>query len=459
MRKRFIPLILVLLSVSAGLFTGCSDGSNSMIVSVPAGRCDSHRITKKLNVSGMVELEDSGVYTVSTKLRSYRVKSLNVRSGDEVREGDIICEFDTAEIEKNIKVIEERLRNLESRDEQSINGLKDKIRRLESLLDIKLKQIEENRKSDQTKYDEAVQNYNTAKSELDHAENEYNAVSDAIVNSPDESKSYLLSRCEELLQTVSIKRDETETFLFLISDLRTKLDDYPYQVQIAKLESENEIAEIQLSIDAYQSDNDLESQLNELKEALQNSVVYAPCSGTVRDVNITSGQIENSGSLVTIVQMDKTVVRASLNDYDSVLVKEGMNVDIIAGSEKVNGIVTRINHIKGEDGFDVYIDIDDFENANIGMTVSNSIKLFDKDVLSVNRDALINDDGVYHVYVAVPQNDGTYIAEYKPVTIGAQDDTNAEICSGINKGDLVITENTEFISDGMSVNVVVTPDA
>lgn len=461
MYKRVLASIITLLSVSAVLF-GCSDSSKPAAVYVSIDECSNHRIIKKINVSGVVEAENDGIYTVSTKLNSYLVKSVNVQSGDDVSEGDVICEFDTAGIENDIKVIEEKLKNNQSRDEQSISTLRTKISRLERLLAVKLEQIEKNRKYDESMYNEVEQNLNTSKSELETAENEYKTACDALADADVNDKEYYLSYCESFLQTISTKRTEMETYSLLISDLRTKLDDYPYQEQIAKLEAEKEIAEINLSIDSYQSESDLQEQLNELKEALGNSVVYAPCSGTVKDVNISSGQIGKSSSLVTIVQLDKTVVHASLNDYDSILVKEGMKADITVGADKITGEVISVSRIKGVDGFDVYIDTYDSENLNIGMTVTSSIRLFDEEVLSINRNALYSDNEVYYVYTAVPQSDGTYIAEYKSVTIGAEDDENVEICSGINNGDFVIladAEDVEPISDGMCVKVISSSDA
>lgn len=103
----------------------------------------------------MVESEDAGVYTVSTKLQSFRIKSLKVRSGDEVNEGDVICELDSDEIEKDIKAVEERLKNAQSIDEQNINELNAEISRNKKMLDLKIKQIEEDISSDQKKYNEA----------------------------------------------------------------------------------------------------------------------------------------------------------------------------------------------------------------------------------------------------------------------------------------------------------------
>ena len=70
-----------------------------------------------------------------------------------------------------------------------------------------------------------------------------------------------------------------------------------------------------------------------------------------------------------------------------------MKTEINFGQESVIGEVTRINRIKGEDGFDVYIDVSETNKLNIGMSVTNSIRIFEEEALSVNKNALIEDNG------------------------------------------------------------------
>lgn len=452
MHKKLVSSILAILSTSL-ILTGCAEKEDTYMY-VSADKCIEHRIIKNVNISGFVEVDDEAVYTVSTKLKSYRVKSLNVRSGDEVKQGDLICEFDTNEIEKNIVAIEERIKNVQSYDEQTINGLNEKIRRLNELCQIKLNQLEEKKKTDQDKYNEAAENCSRARAELETAESDYNNAYNNLANASVENITYYSDICENLLDTIRIKRSEIEAYSSLMSDLSARIDDYPFQIDIVKLESEKEIADIQLSIDANKSDDELTEQLRVLKESLNDSVFYAPCSGIVKDVNVTIGQICSESSLVTIVQTDKKTIHAALNDSDAMLVKEGMKVNISFGQKIVEGEVVRINRIKSENGFDVFINISDPDNANIGMSVSNSIKVFDENLLSISRDAIVDDNGTSTVFVAVPQDDGSYIAEPRVVETGVQDDEYVEICSGISEGEYVIISNTDYIKEGMHINLM-----
>ena len=279
-----------------------------------------------------------------------------------------------------------------------------------------------------------------------------------LANAVGDETGYYSELCENMLQKITVSRNEMESYSSVMTSIKTKLDDYNYQIEITKLEFEKKIADSQLEIDTYQSNDELKEQLRELKESLEECVVYAPCNGIVKDVYVTSGQVSSENSIVTIVQKDKKIIHASLNDNDVLLVDEGMKTEINFGQESVIGEVTRIDRIKGEDGFDVYIDVSEMNKLNIGMSVTNSIRIFEEEALSVNKNALIEDNGDYYVYVAVPQANDSYIAEYKPVTIGIQDDVNAEICSGISKGDIVVTSEMEYLEDGACVEIKTASD-
>lgn len=457
MNNHFVSSILTLIFVSS-MLVGCKESSEDLVFYVSADECDEHMLTKNVNITGVVESEDAGVYTVSTKLQSFRIKSLKVRSGDEVNEGDVICELDSDKIEKDIKAVEERLKNAQSIDEQNINELNAEISRNKKILDLKIKQIEEDISSDQKKYNEAEQNFNRTKSELESTERAYSDAVNNLANAVGDETGYYSELCENMLQKITVSRNEMESYSSVMTSIKTKLDDYNYQIEITKLEFEKKIADSQLEIDTYQSNDELKEQLRELKESLEECIIYAPCNGIVKDVYVTSGQVSSESSIVTIVRKDKKIIHASLNDNDVLLVDEGMKTEINFGQESVIGEVTRINRIKGEDGFDVYIDVSETNKLNIGMSVTNSIRIFEEEALSVNKNALIEDNGDYYVYVAVPQANDSYIAEYKPVTIGIQDDVNAEICSGISKGDIVVTSEMEYLEDGACVEIKTASD-
>lgn len=451
MHKRFGYSIIAFL-FAVGFLSGCGNNKEfGFFVSVD--ECTNHKIVKNVNVTGVVESDNAGVYTVSSKIPYYCVRSMNVHIGDEVKKGDVICELDTSDIEKNIRLLEEKIAYFEEYDTHSINGYKEKIRKIKELLDIKLAQIEDNRKSDQKKYDEIVQQCNNARSELENAERDCAEAANALENASAEEAAYYSDKYMTLMQTIDLRRTEIDTYSSLLYDLEGRLSDYTYQKNNASLEAEKEIGELQLIIDTYQSQDELKKQLQELRDSLDDCVIYAPCSGIVRDINVTNGQICSDSSIATIVQADKKNIHVRLNDNDILLVKEGMKVEVTFGQQSVTGEVTRVNRIKGEDGFDVYIDVTDDDTASIGLSVSNSIKIIDKDVLSVSRDAVMSDNGNYYVMVAELQPDGSYIAESKSVTVGIQDDENIEICSGISEGDLVITDKTDDITDGVRVEI------
>jgi len=90
----------------------------------------------------------------------------------------------------------------------------------------------------------------------------------------------------------------------------------------------------------------------------------------------------------------------------------------------------------------------------IGMNARVSIILEQrKQVMAVLYDSVTTDDeGNSIVYVARPQQDGSYIAQAVVVQPGLETDLYLEVSGELSPGDLIL-QNPETLHDGMVVNL------
>lgn len=458
-KKKCIALAFLM---SMSMLSACSDiGGGDELLTVPVGQYGEHEIVDSVSYNGIIEDSNPTPYVISTNVDEYRVKKLNVKVGDYVKKGDVICEFDTADLESQISDIESKIEASDAVDEKSVENMKKQLQGLEEIQRIKLNNITENKNKNQQMYDEAEQKYNTAQDNYNNASNMFNDAETNLKNaSSTEDIEYYSGLCMNYQSQINQYSSEMEQWSSVMTSSREVIANSDYEYDIAKLESDQQINDLKYQIESYKSESQLKEKLDELKKTLNNSVIYAEHDGIVKEINVSEGQSCSEKNLVSIMNDGDKLIHAVLNDTDIVAVKEGMEVELVASSdllEPMTGEVSKINKIKGADGFDVYISCSELDKVNIGMNISSNIIIFSGTVDSVFRKSIrknIEGDG-NHVLVAVPESDGTYMLEKRDVVVGASDDTYSQILEGnIKDGEWVVATDLAVLSEGMNVRIM-----
>lgn len=460
MNKKISGVLACLMSVC--ILSACSaTESDEELLVAPAGKYGEHEIREAVVYNGIIEASNQIPYVVSTSVDNYRVKKLYVKVGDYVKKGDIICEFDTDDLKEQIQATEDKLAQSNAVDERYVENMRTQLQGIEEMKKIKLDSIIENKNKKQQLYDEAEQKYNLAQADYNNVLNLYNEAETNLKNaSSADDIAYYSGLCMNYQAQTSQFISEMEQWKSVMTTARENISSSEYEYDIEKLEYDRQINDLKYQIESYKSESQLKEKLEELKKALNESVFYAEHDGIVNEVNVSDGQAGSEKNLVSIISDDNRVVHAVLNDSDIMTVKEGMKVELVPPSDSVKpmtGEVTKINKIKGEKGFDIFISCDDIDDINIGMNISSNIIIFNDNVNSVYRKSIRKEnegDGNY-VLVAVPKDDDTYLLEKREVVVGASDDNYTQIVSGdIKEGEWVIATDLSVLSAGMTVKIL-----
>lgn len=454
-------LILVVSAfMAANMLVACGSNNSGAEVSVAVEKCDMHNIFDSVSSNGTIE-QDTGTYTVSTDIESYCVKNVYVKVGDNVKAGDKICEFDTENIKQQISDIQKKISNGKLLDEQSLNSKKSELEYLKSSQKIKLENLEKNISLARQKYDDASHKYDEALKNRDNAQKQYDEAKAKLDNAQSEEEIVSCSSKCELYQTqLSMYTQECETYYSFVTEYKDALNSSKSEYDSTKIETNHQIDSLQYEIDSYKSDNtEYTESLEKLNKVLKNSIIYAPSDGIVTNVNVENGKTDSESNLATIVNDNSKVIHMEVTDRDLLAIKEGMDVEFYLLSDSSNilkGTISKINYVKGENGFDVYVTSNDIQDKSIGMNVSCNIVTINEDVMSVHKDAVWQkkNDSTNYVYVAEPSSDGLYVLNECKVEIGVKNSEYIQIVSGdFEEDSQIVVSDTSELSDGMTVEI------
>jgi multidrug efflux pump subunit AcrA (membrane-fusion protein) len=390
--RKVILLVSVLAVIVLGWFLYFNEGESIAFVSLYEVKKSD--LSNTLEFSG--EVQPAKMYSVMSETGG-TIASLNVSEGSQVNKNDVLFELDAAQVKAQLKEAKLQYEALNDSAAQTVmaQGGSGVLAEEKAKLALALSQT--------TGYD-------------------YDSFNEAFG-----------SETAEAVSEVS-------------SSLAESLDDLP---DISSLDS----------IDTSLLPLDSKIELAQLAvERLQNLVDSMTCksriSGTVVSMNVNVGEVLSPGiPAMVIADTENTLITGYVYEKDLNGISEGMNVTISTDNGKFKGKVTRIGAAATEVGnitaFDtmtkVEITPEDKFNKMIGAVVDLKIILSHKDdVLTVPLDCLTKDNCVF---VIGEKN----IAEKRAIVTGFEDDTNVEVISGLNAGDLVIT-SPQNVEEGQHVD-------
>ena len=178
--------------------------------------------------------------------------------------------------------------------------------------------------------------------------------------------------------------------------------------------------------------------------SLERAVLTSPIGGTVTEVTAGSGEIVGTGPLLTITDLNDLRVELYVDESDMALIAPGHVVNITLQADSDSQYFGEIVHVSPAlatiDGVQVLRAESSIENPPAylrpGMTASlQVIASTASNALLVPLDALRElSAGSYAVFVV---EDGQ--PKMRPVEVGIMDFANAEILSGLEKGDIIST--------------------
>ncbi|WMJ84799.1 efflux RND transporter periplasmic adaptor subunit [Oscillospiraceae bacterium LTW-04] len=492
-KKIWIIVIIVLLVAAVALKLLLPKDSRPIVSTSPISKGS---LESRITLNGRVESDAaSRVYSSETGL----VTAVNVKVGDKVVAGDILCQLDTTDLERSIKIQETAINNAVKKAKLALSESQADYQNL--LDDLQTDQYSElinaqqtlnyaqreytdarrsldDHKDEQEYADELLskleRTLNLARIELSRAKKDYN---NALKSGEGVSEAYAAMQEKEGVYDSAFKEweeandeygDDVTVYSKDYRLARLKYNDALENKELVERTATRRLVELKNAVERNTISADMtEEQLNleKLQQALSDSTVKASITGTVTAVYALEGMPGN-GLLFVIEDTEQLVVKTSVREYDIAAMREGMPAIIksdATGEREFDGKVLRIAPAaaKNEDGstaaqnggtveFATDVSLDAVDSAlRIGMNVRLNIILKKKDdALSVPYDAVTTDEnGDNVVFVARADEEGNYTAESIPVETGMETDFSIEISSdALAEGDLIITDPISITS-------------
>lgn len=261
-----------------------------------------------------------------------------------------------------------------------------------------------------------------------------------------------IAEAEASVATGEVRRASAQTSFDRIDALREstsfsqgRFDDAQSEVQVAGAQ----LAEAQARLESGRA------QLAEAEYQLERSMIRAPFSGVVLEVETIPGAFIQAGTpVVTILDTESFEIEASIPARFVVDLKPGQNVQgaLETGATldlqlrailPVEDPSTRTRSVRFKAS-----DLDTIANLAVGQSLTVDIPVGEaRDVLSVPKDALVQGQGGWTVFVAA---DGQ--AQPRKIQIGVPAGNRYEVLDGLQVGDLVVVRGNERLRPGQAIS-------
>lgn len=195
--------------------------------------------------------------------------------------------------------------------------------------------------------------------------------------------------------------------------------------------------------------------LDKAKADLDATELIAPISGMITSLSLNAGNEAGTSSVVTISNNDQPyIIDASLDETDWDKAKIGFEATVTFDllpdenySGKIIQVYPKLDDSSGTSMVHILVQLDQTVNVDLPVGSSASVDVTGGEALGVVLVPISalreNEDGTYVVYL---MRNGTPVEQN--VEIGLQDILYAEVKSGLQSGDVVVTDATTVESNG-----------
>lgn len=390
-----------------------------------------------------------------------KIKEIPVKSGQEVKKGDVLARIVADGFEDNLLKSETAYK-------------KAKLNAIDSEKQVKLQLIAEKQKLDDLneKYESLKSSVtlqlSTEKQKLEDLSQAFKKIEDEykpMIEAPDaytrtetDTKKQQFQNAKAAYDAQGAKYDSLQ--LQLNGDLEVAKRSYDvqkerYDLMIGTGSNAGEIAKVTLE--------DAKNNLELAKENVAKTVLIAPENGKILYISKKVGDIYNpsanvnnnanntvaSGHFMVILSSGSSNVKTNITESDIKNISLGQRVEVIVesvGDGVINGKVSEINSLPKIDSngvvtYEVVIELETKDKKIMeGMTcLVNFIFREKKNVLYIPNKSVISEDGKQ--YAEVMEEEGKIVK--KEIKTGFSDGEKVEVVSGLTKGETVITRGVK----------------
>ena len=204
----------------------------------------------------------------------------------------------------------------------------------------------------------------------------------------------------------------------------------------------------------------MQKQVSQMRAQVARTVLTAPISGTVDEIMTDRGQVVAPGQgVLRIVNLVNMYVSAEVPEAYVGKVNVGTPVDVELTSlgktylGKVRQVASNINPNNRSFGVEINVPNDDKLLRPNQVAKLRIVDYTNKNAVVVPSNVILQDaSGDQYVYVVADATDKSGVARKTPVTVGKTSNNMTEVTSGLNGGEIVVTEGANAVSDGMKLN-------
>lgn len=451
-KKKWIIIVAIVLVIALviGLAVAGAGKKQEQTTNGTVELITKRTIANSITANGMIEAANTENVTGGSY--GMKVESVKVEAGDMVAVGDVICVFNTDDLDEQIKTVQDNIADAKEDKQTQLADYDKQIadRKAENAED--LAEAKKNLADAEAKLAEE-------KAELAKWEKEY---ADGIANN-----TLSVSDKVDLVSTINSQKTT-------VDNAQNRVDNYKSRVEsledadTSNLEDakDNYIEQIDNTIENY------EERLESLTEQKEDCTIRAGIAGVVTAVNVSEGNNFNGGTIASIEGVDRFIVEAQVEEYDVADIAVGMKVLVKTDATRdaeLEGVITYVapratnsgsssmsgfsslmggmdtSSLSGSGSATYLVKIElkeQNDRLRLGMNAKTSIITEESvDVWSVPYDAVYTreDGSTYLEEVTGKDEDGNYVTKELDVTVGLQGTYYVEIISD------KVSEKTEIL--------------
>ena len=202
--------------------------------------------------------------------------------------------------------------------------------------------------------------------------------------------------------------------------------------------------------------------INQLKKQIKKTLIEAPFSGTIDNVIAKKGEVVYPGrsNLMMLLNLDNLYIESNVPEKHIASISSGnkaivyfplLDKTITTTVRQSGSYINPINRT-----FKIEMDIEK-NNLNIKPNLNSKVKINDysnSSALMVNQNFIsIDSKNKEYVYKISTNNNKNYVSK-TIVETGKNDGVNIEILSGINPGDMIVSEGIRKLVDKARVKII-----
>lgn len=401
-----IVLIMIASIVGINIYRKINSAKNvpvdNSLITTSLSKMD---LTSSVSLTGNIASADSR--SISTTLVETEIKEVHVSVGDYVNAGDTIITFDSSNLEEELETAEDTAALNNIKNEKSLTDAADAVTQAKENYTNQAAQLQEDVNAALSDYnnlsakrDEAQAAYQSAQTEVQKAQDNYDAIKEQSENENWaekvlEKKTALDTAQAEYDKAAAVSDVELTGSIYdalkaaqteydnAVASYETPLNDAQAALDVAKQSESQALASYQeyssqadaaygayygkintqtetneknaeqieeseynyniTSLEQSTNRSTQNDQIQEVEEKLGKTVVTSPISGVITAVNVEAGDTYSGGTLFVVQDMEHFIVEGTVDEYDISNISKDLKAVIktdATDDDELGGIVT-----------------------------------------------------------------------------------------------------------------------